>query len=132
MVSAFLETSDVDCDRLVRAATPFGAGIGRTNHLCGLVSGGVIVLGVAVGRNDPSDSEAKEKAYAAVAEFLSSVETSQGSTLCQDILGSDLSTAEGRRAAETEGLFVKRCHAMSVEVAGILERLLERMGAGFA
>jgi C_GCAxxG_C_C family probable redox protein len=129
IVAAFSERSAAVEACLVHIATPFGAGLGRTNGLCGLVSGGVIVLGAMLGRDDPSDVEAKERAYEAAAEFLASAEAACGSILCQEILGTDLSTPEGRQKALADGLFVKRCRVASVDIAGILERLLERVGA---
>jgi C_GCAxxG_C_C family probable redox protein len=37
-------------DQAKRAATPFGGGIGRSEDLCGAISGGVIAIGVCGGR----------------------------------------------------------------------------------
>ncbi len=49
-------------DALLMAATPFGGGIGRAGAVCGALSGGVMALGLAFGRTEPSP-ERKEVAY---------------------------------------------------------------------
>ncbi len=49
-------------DPILRAATPFGGGIGRAGAVCGALSGGAMVLGLAFGRVSPSP-EQKDVAY---------------------------------------------------------------------
>lgn len=124
MVAAFAEDLNVDREAAIRSATSFGAGMGRSAKTCGLVSGGAIVIGLALGRSDPTDVEAKERAYKAVAEFVEAVEAVRGSTSCTGILGADLTTDEGRQLADESKLYETNCHVAAGEFAEILERLL--------
>ncbi len=56
-------------DVLLRASTPFGAGIGQARATCGALSGAVMALGVALGRTTPG-AERKQAAYAAARQLF--------------------------------------------------------------
>ena len=73
-----------------RIAAGFGGGIARTDRICGAVSGGVMVLGLAYGGTGAEDRAAKEATYAAVQEFLAAFETAHGSVSCTELLGYNL------------------------------------------
>ena len=124
IVAGFVNAIGAPREAVLKAATPFGAGIGRTGYVCGLVSGGAIVLGLAFGRTDPADEATKERAYEHIAVLIREVKRSTGSILCFDILGANLADPEGRRRALAVDLFRSRCRPVAVEVVGILERLL--------
>jgi len=126
MVESFADAVGVSAEVVLPAATPFGAGIGRTGNVCGLVSGAAFVLGLAVGPRDPSDLGTKERSYALVAELVRGVEESLGSIRCTDILGADLGDPEDRRRAIEDGRFPNRCRAAVTEVVAVLEGLLDR------
>ncbi len=49
-------------DDVLRAATPFGGGIGLAGCTCGALSGAVMALGLALGRTTP-DADQKTRAY---------------------------------------------------------------------
>ena len=116
-------------DEATRVATPFGGGLSRTGHVCGLVSGAAMAIGWAFGRTDPDDQRAKDAAYAAVGRLASEIEASRGSTTCFGILGVDLRDASSRIRAESERLYESHCRPVAREIAGIVERLLQAAGA---
>ena len=124
MVLAYADAVGASSDAVVRAATPFGGGLGRTGNVCGLISGAAMILGLAIGRLDPADEETKERAYARVAELIRSLEASRGSILCPGILGEDLADEIARTRAIETGEFQERCRIAAGEVAEILSRLL--------
>ena len=133
MVAAFAGWVGIPRETGIRAATGFGAGMGRAGSVCGLVSGGVLILGWAFGRTDSRDEAAKERAYCAVAELLRAVRASCGSILCTDLIGVDLTTEEGRHRALEEELLIARCRATAEVVAEILDRILgSSVGKGLA
>ena len=125
VVGAFSDLVPIPKSTAVRTATPFGAGMGRTGNVCGLVSGGAIVLGLVGGRDDPADDRTKERAYDAVAMLIREVTVLYSSVLCPEILGEDLGHPLGRRRAIDQGLLATRCPAVAVDVVRILERVLE-------
>lgn len=53
----------------MRLATPFGAGIGGRRDLCGIITGGTMVIGLVFGRIDSRDAEQKSVAYKAAARY---------------------------------------------------------------
>jgi C_GCAxxG_C_C family probable redox protein len=126
MVSAFSEAVGAP-PALCRVATPFGGGVARTGSTCGLVSGAVMVLGWALGREDSSDLMTKERAYDAVAGLIRDVEAACGSTSCKDILGADLSTDKGRTLADSSECR-RRCREAARRIARLLEARLAKPG----
>jgi C_GCAxxG_C_C family probable redox protein len=68
LVAAFAAELDASPE-VMRLATPFGAGIGGRRDLCGIVTGGALIIGLVSGRTDPADSERKKLAYKQVADY---------------------------------------------------------------
>jgi C_GCAxxG_C_C family probable redox protein len=75
----------------LRIATGFGGGLGRTGEVCGAVSGAVMAVGWLAGRDGPEDRESYSRCSAAVREFLGQFRRAQGSLLCRELTGYDLS-----------------------------------------
>ena len=123
MILTFSKTLGLPSE-IARLATPFGGGLSRTGHVCGLVSGAVMVLGWALGRTDAEDSESKEAAYAAARKLVSQVESMAGATTCYGVLGVDLREEEGRTRAERGNLYDERCHSLAPKIAEVVEHLL--------
>jgi C_GCAxxG_C_C family probable redox protein len=104
----------------LRIAAPFGGGIARTGGICGAVSGALMALGLKHGPREPKDEQARERVYALAQEFIDEFTARNGSILCHELLGRDLSSPKGRRWAR-----VSRCPKFVRDGAEILERLLE-------
>lgn len=79
-----------------RIATGFGGGIARNGLLCGALTGGIMALGLALGRND--NTESREPCYPAVDALLGGFIGKFGHAGCRDIIGVDLKTPEGQQA----------------------------------
>lgn len=77
------------------AATAFGGGMGRSGHICGAVSGGLIAIGLAVGRTEAKDEDGKQEAYEAARQLLQSFRRQWGALTCRELTQCDLSTPEG-------------------------------------
>ncbi len=69
------------------AATGFGGGVGRCGDLCGAVSGGVMGLGLAVGRTDPKDGTKKMEAVKISEQLLARFQKRWNSVLCRELIG---------------------------------------------
>jgi C_GCAxxG_C_C family probable redox protein len=71
-------------EMLIRAACPFGGGLGGTKEeLCGVLSGGTLILGAMRGR---SSSEEKDEAlYALIRQFRERFIARMGTTQCKVI-----------------------------------------------
>jgi C_GCAxxG_C_C family probable redox protein len=89
---------------------------------CGAVSGAMMVLGLKFGSASPG-LEAKEQVYAKVREFADRFKARNGSLLCRDLIGCDISTAEGHQAAIKRNLFRTVCPKYLRNAAEILEEM---------
>jgi C_GCAxxG_C_C family probable redox protein len=108
----------------LRLGTGFGGGIARHGAVCGAVSGAVMVIGIKYGMTHKNDTEAKDKTYELVSEFIDKFKTKHNSIICKDLLGCDLSTPEGKEQAKNEDKFKKECPEFVRTAAEILEKVL--------
>jgi len=108
----------------LRAAAGFGGGMGGLGEVCGAVTGALIVIGLKHGRTEAKDKETKEKNSFLVRDFAGRFRSRNGSLLCRELLGCDLTTPEGAEAARQKGLFAERCPRFVRDAAEILEDIL--------
>ena len=101
ILSVFAPDFGLDRDIARRISQGFGAGIGRTNNICGSLSAAIMVIGLRYGGKRTDDVAAKEKTYAVVGEFLQEFKTLHGSIACTDLLGYNLSDPQQFAAART-------------------------------
>lgn len=95
---------------VVKLATGFGAGIGRTQETCGAVSGAVIVLGLRGGRALGEEKVRTEETYGAVQQLLRDFAALHGSCSCRELLGGcDLRTPEGQQEFRDREFLRRRC-----------------------
>jgi C_GCAxxG_C_C family probable redox protein len=70
---------------LLKVACPFGGGLGGSrDELCGLLSGGVIVLGALYGRTSPAEND--DALYERVKGWRTAFTEAFGATCCRTIL----------------------------------------------
>ena len=122
VVEAFREETGLDRETARKAAAGFGGGLGRMAETCGAVSGAVIVLGLTCTEKDPA--AAKARTYEKVKRFIETFRQYYGSAVCREILGEDISTADGLKRANEQGLFEKRCNGVVKDAVKILEELV--------
>lgn len=108
----------------LKAASTLGGGMGCLGEVCGAITGALIVIGLKHGYTMPRDKEGKEKTYARVRDFSGRFRLRNGSLLCRELLGCDLTTAEGMAMAKQKHLFTERCPGFVREAAEILEDVL--------
>ncbi len=78
-----------------RIATGFGGGVGRNGDLCGALSGGIMAIGLALGRDDSTQS--RDACYRVADEFYVNFGRQFGTCTCRELTGVDLKTPEGSR-----------------------------------
>ena len=75
-------------------------GIGGLGHVCGAVSGAVMVIGLKTTDEDNiNDMAAGMKTMETVREFVSKFEEKHSTIMCRELIGCDISTPEGMQAA---------------------------------
>ena len=83
-----------------RIATGFGGGISRNGDVCGALTGGVMAISLALGRDKPDAS--REPCYSAVDRFYNDFRAKFGSCKCRELTNLNMKTPEGAEAYKAE------------------------------
>jgi C_GCAxxG_C_C family probable redox protein len=83
-----------------RIATGFGGGISRNGDICGALTGGIMAIGLALGRDRPEQD--REPCYPAVDQFYNDFRTTFGSCKCRELTNANLKTPEGALTYKAE------------------------------
>jgi len=128
--SALLALTDfkkIDCNYIPKIASGFGGGVGRYGEICGALTGSIMALGLLHGRkrSQARDSNAKEKIYKMVEDYLNGFEKKFGSLRCVELTGCDLKTPEGLKKARDNDIHKKICTGLveyaAEHAAGLLK-----------
>ena len=114
---AFREFAAPDLSEdMVRLATPFGGGLGRSGCVCGALSGAVMILGAAKGRVSPDVP--RKISYELSNEFHNIFRGKFGATCCRSLVKDEFGSAgQGRR-----------CYQIITESAALLMNFLIEKG----
>ena len=124
--SAFAEAEGINLEIALRIASSFGAGMARMGDTCGAVTGGMMVLGMKFGRTVADDTDAKEKNYRLVHEFVDRFNERFESCTCRDLLGFEPGAPEVSQRFADDPELEKRCAGFVREASEILEEIIER------
>ena len=108
----------------LKISAAFGGGMGRMGETCGAVTGALLVIGLKHGKTSAEDEEAKERTYRLVQELVDQFKSRNGSIVCRDLLGCDISVPEERELAKDKALFTTLCPRSVRDAAEIVERIL--------
>jgi C_GCAxxG_C_C family probable redox protein len=122
VLMAIAKVHDVESDLIPRIATGFCSGVARTSGQCGAISGAIMGLGLAIGRDSPEKSV--EETYVLVRELIERFEDKFGSRNCQQLTGCNLSTSEGQERFR-ENNVIDLCYQYAEEATRIALQLLE-------
>ena len=75
--------SDLDSRFIPRIATGFGGGIAKNGDVCGALSGAVMAIGLALGRDSPDQS--RDQCVTAVDQFYTDFVKTFGSCKCREL-----------------------------------------------
>lgn len=119
---AFASSAGLEKKTALRLASPFGGGLARRGEVCGALTGALMALGLLRGTDTPAS---KDEIYRLSQQFMHRFEAEQGSILCRDLIGCDISTLSGHQAAADKGVFRSICPGLVRRAAGILEAVLK-------
>jgi len=109
----------------LKIAGAFGGGMGHMGETCGTVTGAFMVIGLKYGRTIAGDRQSQEKTDSLVNEFVNRFKVRNGSIVCKELLGCDLSTPEGMNMAKEKNLRDTLCTKLVQDAAEIIEQILE-------
>ncbi|MDR0844849.1 MAG: C-GCAxxG-C-C family protein [Tannerella sp.] len=118
VLCAFAEDFGMNKGTALKIAGGFGAGMGRTQSVCGAVSGAIMAIGLKYGDDT-------EITYKKVRDFIRKFKEVTGATVCMDLLnGCNLLTDEGQRSFNENNMRINNCSEYVKLACNILEELL--------
>ena len=118
----------------LQVAAGFAGGM-RMGDTCGAVTAALMVLGLRHAGDDCHTAAGRVDTYARVVDFAKRFRNRNGSIVCRDLLGCDISTPDGMRQAQEKNLFKTTCVKMVEDAAGILEEMeseSQQQGGGYS
>ena len=92
----------------------------RTGETCGAITGSLMVIGLKHAKTRKDDDDSRELAYALAQELMDAFRERNGSLLCRDLLGVDVSTPEGIAVVREKDLFRTLCPKFVRDAAEII------------
>lgn len=109
-------------DEAMRVAAGFAGGM-RLGETCGAVTGAFMVMGLRHCSTDCNTPGGRAEVYARVVDFADRFRQRNGSISCRELLGCDISTADGMKQAREQNLFNTTCVKMVEDASEILEEM---------
>ncbi|MBF0283737.1 MAG: C_GCAxxG_C_C family protein [Magnetococcales bacterium] len=121
LVRAFAEvfaSHRFDPVAVTRLATPFNGGFSELKRTCGVLTGGLLAIGMVAGRDQPADEDAKQEAYTLAQifhrRFMDQVQTES----CAELL----------TQWKDQGVNKAHCKRHTAEMAEMLARTILQVG----
>ena len=87
---------------------------------CGAVTGAFMVIGLKYA----VDKSSKDRIYSVVKKFVEEFKACNGSIVCKELLGYDMSTPEGMKVIKEKKLVDAVCPKLVKDASEILEKIL--------
>ncbi|MDD5765126.1 MAG: C-GCAxxG-C-C family protein [Candidatus Marinimicrobia bacterium] len=124
VLRAFAKESGLDEISALKVTGGFGAGMGRLQSICGVLTATFMVIGCHYGKLRKDDSDAKEKTYALVQTAAEKFRAVHGYINCRELLGCDMNTDEGKKIIEDQNFHVTKCHGYVRTACRIIDELI--------
>jgi len=122
VLSGFASQCGLSDEVALQIASPFGGGIARQGQVCGALTGALMALGLQRGNLTP---DGKDETYRIAEEFINRFKQRYGTILCRELVGYDISTAEGLQAARDNKVFAAICPGLVEGTARLLVEFLK-------
>ena len=123
VLSACADRIGLEPEAAKKIAACFGGGMWY-GHECGAVTGALMAIGAKYGHSRPGDTQTKEQALAKMNAFREAFSARQGSCVCREIWGYDLSDPAQMAKIQQEGLLTTRCPKVVRDALEVLEDIL--------
>ena len=123
VLTAYAPDFGLDEKLALMLGTQFGGGA-RNGEMCGAVSGALMVLGLKYGHYESENHEQKSRAYAIAAEYTKRFKELNGSIVCRDLLGYDLTKPDDMAYITEKNLFRTVCPEMIRSAVEVLEGII--------
>ena len=124
--TTFATEMGIDEELALKIATQFGGGA-RKGEMCGAVSGALMVLGLKYGHCHSDNAEEKAKAYQISEDFMNRFIQKNGTVVCRELLGYDLSEPEDMKKIKELNLFKTTCPEMVRCATEIVDEMINEL-----
>ncbi|MBQ3543844.1 MAG: C_GCAxxG_C_C family protein [Lachnospiraceae bacterium] len=121
--AAFSEELGLTEEQALKIGACFGSGM-RKGEVCGACTGALMALGLKYGQALEQDNDSRLKTNEVTDRFMEEFKKENGSYMCKELLGCDLSTEEGIKEALEKKLFTEFCPKMVESATRIAENIL--------
>lgn len=126
--AAFAAECGITEEQALRLGSCFGSGM-RRGAVCGAVTGALMVLGFLYGQKSAGDTEGRQASNKVNDRMMELFKEKCGSYSCNDLLGCDITTEDGRTYCRNNNLFTDFCPRMVAVAVDIVEEIiLEQKG----
>ena len=123
VLAAFADELGMTKEQALKVGACFGGGMCKA-EVCGACTGALMALGLKYGMYRDGDLDSKQRANSYTVRFLDEFSRLNGSYICRELLGCDISTDEGKAYARAKGLFATECPKMIESAVLIAEKLI--------
>jgi len=125
MIYSFAEELGIDKSISLKLACGFGGGMGRTENVCGAITGGILILGLIFGRGENEDKLKQEKVYIFVRDFIEKFKAKYGAIECKCLIdGINLLTDEGQNKFKESNMIYK-CYEYVENANKIIQEIIK-------
>ena len=119
---AYCKELGLDENNAAKVAAGFGGGM-RIASVCGALTGAYMVIGLN-SSSDPKDKQNKQLTIEKIKKMTELFIEANGSTSCRELLGCDVSTADGMKHAQEHDLIKKTCPGLVKSAATLLKQVI--------
>ncbi len=125
LLSTYGSELGLDREIATKVTDAFSSGMGRMGETCGAVTGAFMVIGLKYGGRATGETQGNNKVHSLVNEFVQRFNSRNGSIVCRELLGCDISNPKVFNSKKTRNLFKTACPKYVQDAAEIIEELLE-------
>ncbi len=124
--TTFATEMGLDEELALKIATQFGGGA-RKGEMCGAVSGALMVLGLKYGHCHWDNAEEKARAYQISEDFMNRFIQKNGTVVCRELLGYNISKPEDMKKIKELNLFRTTCPEMIRCATEIVDEMINEL-----
>ncbi|MBO4903487.1 MAG: C_GCAxxG_C_C family protein [Lachnospiraceae bacterium] len=124
VLAAFADECGISEEMAFRLGSCFGSGM-RKGNVCGACTGALMVLGLMFGEEQAGDPEERQRSNKINDMMMDRFKQTNGTCICNELLGCDITTSEGVQYARDNRLFKDFCPKMVASAVDILEEIIE-------
>jgi len=122
--AAFADELGLTEQQALKIGACFGSGM-RKGEVCGACTGALMALGLKYGQCSEEDLDSRLKTNEVTDRFMDEFKKENGSFICRELIGCDLSIEEGIATALEKNLFTQFCPKMVESATRIAEDILK-------